>query len=492
MKNKFPNDFLIGGATADFQYEGGYDEGGRGISTHDYETNGSPEHPRHHTMKLPDGTIISPKSSFLDAENVPMNAEPVFLENQYYPSHKAVDFYHHYKEDIKLMAEMGFNVYRFSIAWSRIFPSGEEKQPNLEGLKFYDNVLTELEKYGIQPLITICHDELPINLALKYDGFNSRKVIDLYVKYAKTLFEYFGARCKYWLTFNEINAVRGFGPTGVHASTGLNRYQAAHNMFVASARVVELGHKMIPNSQFGAMFALSTCYPRTCKPEDMLATQQELRENWYFVDTMGRGYYPRFADEILQHHGVSGLDQIKMEPNDKEILKNGQLDFIAFSYYRSNTFKAGDKWFNVGGSDNPYLEKTPWGWGVDPLGLRYTMNMIYDRIQKPIFIVENGMGAIDEPNKDGYVEDDYRIDYLKKHLSAMADAINIDKIPCIGYTMWAPIDLVSLSTGEMKKRYGFIYVDMDDLGNGSLKRIPKKSFAWMKKLIASQGNILDE
>lgn len=491
MTKELPKGFLWGGATADFQYEGGYDEGGRGPSTHDYETNGSPEHPRHHTMEIPDGTIINPKSSFLDAENVPMDAKPVWLDDQYYPSHKAVDFYHHYKEDIKLMAGMGFNVYRFSIAWSRIFPTGEEDKPNEEGLKFYDDVISELEKYNIQPLITICHDELPVNLAIRYDGFNSRKVVDLYVKYAKTLFEHFGKRCKYWLTFNEINAIRGFGPTGVHESTGLNRYQAAHNMFIASARAVKLGHEMLPGSQFGTMYALSTVYPRTCKPEDMLATQAELRENWYFVDTMGRGYYPRFADEILQHHGVEGLSVIKMEPGDKDLLREGQLDFIAFSYYRSNTFKDGDKWFNVGGSDNPYLEKTPWGWGVDPLGLRYTMNMIYDRIQKPIFIVENGMGAIDEPDENGYVEDDYRIDYLQKHLSAMSDAINIDKVPCIGYTMWAPIDLVSLSTGEMKKRYGFVYVDMDDLGHGSLKRVPKKSYNWMKHIIETNGKALD-
>lgn len=492
MTKELPKGFLWGGATADFQYEGGFDEGGRGPSTHDYETNGSVDHPRHHTMKMPDGTIITPKSSFLDAENVPMDAKPVFLKDQYYPSHKAVDFYHHYKEDIKLMAGMGFNVYRFSIAWSRVFPTGEEDEPNEDGLKFYDHVIDELEKYHIQPLITICHDELPINLAVKYDGFNSRKVIDLYVKYAKTLFKRYGKRVKYWLTFNEINAVRGFGPTGVHESTGINRYQAAHNMFVASARVVKLGHEMIPGSQFGAMYALSTVYPRTCKPEDMLATQAELRENWYFVDTMGRGYYPRFADEILQHHGVKGLTAIKMEPEDKQILKDGQLDFIAFSYYRSNTFKAGDKWFNVGGSPNPYLKETPWGWGVDPLGLRYTMNMIYDRIQKPIFIVENGMGAIDQPDENNYVADDYRIDYLKKHLSAMADAINIDKVPCIGYTMWAPIDLVSLSTGEMKKRYGFVYVDMDDLGNGTLKRVPKKSYKWMKHIIETNGKALDK
>lgn len=181
-----------------------------------------------------------------------------------------------------------------------------------------------------------------------------------------------------------------------------------------------------------------------------------------------------------------------MDPADKETLVEGQLDFIAFSYYRSNTTKAGDDWFNVGGNKNPYLKETPWGWPVDPLGLRYCMNEIYDRIQKPIFIVENGMGAIDKADENNYVEDDYRIDYLQDHLSAMADAINIDKVPCLGYTMWAPIDLVSLSTGEMKKRYGFVYVDMDDKGNGTLKRTPKKSYNWMKHIIETNGAALDK
>lgn len=489
MKKQFPENFLIGGATADFQFEGGFGEDGHLPSSHDYETNGSMGHPRHHTFRMPDGTIVKPNSSFILAEDVPEGAEPVFLDDEYYPSHQAVDFYHHYKEDIKLMAGMGFNVYRFSISWSRIYPTGEEAEPNEAGLAFYDRVLDELEKYGIQPLITICHDEMPMNLALKYDGWKSRKLIDFYLKYAKTLFERYGKRCKYWLTFNEINAVRGFGPTGVRKASGKDRYQAAHNMFVASAKAVLMGHEMMPGSKFGTMYAMSLVYAATCKPEDQFHSFQQLRENWYFIDIMGRGKYPRYAEMILNHHGVSLVD-IEMAPDDEDVLNAGQLDFISFSYYRSNTVKAGDEWFNVGGSPNPYLEKTPWGWGVDPLGLRYTMNMIYDRIQKPIFIVENGIGAIDEPDENGYVEDDYRIDYLNDHLKAMLDAIVIDKVPCIGYTMWGPIDLVSLSTGEMKKRYGFIYVDMDDLGNGSLKRIPKKSYNWMKETIASRGQNL--
>lgn len=489
MSYELPKGFLWGGATADFQYEGGFDEGGRGLLSHDYETDGSQENPRHHTMQMPDGSIINPRSSFFYADPVPKEAQPVFLEDEYYPSHRAVDFYHHYKEDIVLMAGMGFNVFRFSICWSRIFPTGEEETPNEEGLAFYDDVINEMAKYGMEPLITICHDELPMHLALKYDGWSSRHVIDCYVKYCKTLFERYGDRCRYWLTFNEINAVRGFGPCGTRQSEGQDRYQAAHHMFVASARAVKLGHEMMPNSQFGAMYAMSELYPATCKPEDVFHRLQERRENWYFIDIMGRGYYPRYAKEIWRRRGVK---EIVFADDDEELLREGQLDFISFSYYRSNTTKAGDDWFNVGGSTNPYLKETPWGWPVDPLGLRHVMNEIYDRIQKPIFIVENGMGAIDELDENGIVQDDYRIDYLRDHLQAMADAITIDGVECLGYTMWGPVDLVSLSTGEMKKRYGFIYVDMDDKGNGSLKRTPKKSYAWMKEIIASNGAKLSE
>lgn len=489
MSYELPKGFLWGGATADFQYEGGFDEGGRGLLSHDYETDGSQENPRHHTMQMPDGSIINPRSSFFYADPVPKEAQPVFLEDEYYPSHRAVDFYHHYKEDIALMAGMGFNVFRFSICWSRIFPTGEEETPNEEGLAFYDDVINEMAKYGMEPLITICHDELPMHLALKYDGWSSRHVIDCYVKYCKTLFERYGNRCRYWLTFNEINAVRGFGPCGTRQSEGQDRYQAAHHMFVASARAVKLGHEMMPNSQFGAMYAMSELYPATCKPEDVFHRLQERRENWYFIDIMGRGYYPRYAKEIWRRRGVK---EIVFAADDEELLREGQLDFISFSYYRSNTTKAGDDWFNVGGSTNPYLKETPWGWPVDPLGLRHVMNEIYDRIQKPIFIVENGMGAIDELDENGIVQDDYRIDYLRDHLQAMADAIIIDGVECLGYTMWGPVDLVSLSTGEMKKRYGFIYVDMDDKGNGSLKRTPKKSYAWMKEIIASNGAKLSE
>ena len=484
----FPKDFLWGGATAANQCEGAWNEDGRGPALTDVTTGGSVKESRQVTYIDKDGNHCRMVTSEGQVQ-LPEGAHFACLDECLYPNHDGIDFYHHYKEDIALMAGMGFNVFRFSICWSRIFPTGEEETPNEEGLAFYDDVINEMAKYGMEPLITICHDELPMHLALRYDGWSSRHVIDCYVKYCKTLFERYGNRCRYWLTFNEINAVRGFGPCGTRQSEGQDRYQAAHHMFVASARAVKLGHEMMPNSQFGAMYAMSELYPATCKPEDVFHRLQERRENWYFIDIMGRGYYPRYVKEIWRRRGVK---EIVFAEGDEEILREGQLDFISFSYYRSNTTKAGDDWFNVGGSTNPYLKETPWGWPVDPLGLRHVMNEIYDRIQKPIFIVENGMGAIDELDENGIVQDDYRIDYLRDHLQAMADAIIIDGVECLGYTMWGPVDLVSLSTGEMKKRYGFIYVDMDDKGNGSLKRTPKKSYAWMKEIIASNGAKLSE
>ena len=484
-----PKNFLWGGATAANQYEGGWNEGGRGKSSDDVITNGTHTEPRCITFVNKAGDKVK-APMFVGANYEDVDHFECF-DDCLYPNHEATDFYHHYKEDIALMAEMGFKCFRLSIAWSRIFANGgmEGEQPLEEGLKFYDDVISELEKYHIQPLITICHDEMPMHLALKYGGWSNRFVIDCYVKYCKTLFERYGKRCKYWLTFNEINAVRGFGPCGTRESDGKVRYQADHHMFVASAKAVILGHQMMPGSMFGAMYAMSELYPATCKPEDMFKRLQARRENWYFIDTMARGYYHPYAKSVWKHHD---FDSLEITEEDKEILKEGQLDFVSFSYYRSNTVKKDDLWFNVGGSSNPYLENTPWGWPVDPLGLRHCMNEIYDRIQKPIFIVENGMGAIDQADENGYVEDDYRIDYLQKHLSAMADAINEDGVECLGYTMWAPIDLVSLSTGEMKKRYGFIYVDMDDKGNGTLKRTKKKSFNWMKHIIETNGKALDE
>ena len=483
---KLNNDFLWGGATADFQYEGGFKEGGRGLSTHDFETDGSHTTPRYITYQMPDGSIHKARSSFSNPEDLPDEAKPYIDSNCYYPSHNAVDFYNHWKEDIALMGELGFKIYRFSICWSRIYPTGDEETPNENGLKFYEDIIDECAKYGMEPMITIYHDELPAYLSEKYDGWSSRHVIDCYVKYCKTLFERFNTKCRYWLTFNEINQARGFASTGTHKADCNTHYNAVHNMFLASAKVVELGHKMMPNSMFGTMYAASALYAATRNPKDVFYQMQCRRQVYFCMDVMAKGYYPSYTDSFFDNQKV----KINLQPRDIDILKEGTLDFIGFSYYRSTIISHDNDYSFVGGKENPFLETTQWGWPIDALGLRYVLNELYDRYNLPLFIVENGLGAIDQITNDEKIHDEYRIRYMNDHLKAMMEAICIDKVKCLGYTMWAPIDLVSLSTGEMKKRYGVVYVDMDDKGVGTKKRIKKDSFNWLKEAIKSNGETI--
>ncbi len=487
MNNRFPEEFLWGGATADFQFEGGFNEGGRGVNSQDFVTDGNVSRKRQITLELSDGT----RSSVNSLETFPKGAKAKMYDDEYYPSHQAVDFYHRYKEDIALMAEMGFSVFRFSICWSRIYPLGIEDEPNMEGVKFYSDVIDECLKYNIQPLITICHDEMPDYLARNYNGWNNRILIDCYLKLCKTLFENYGTRVKYWLTFNELNAIHGYSKIGVNEMSPQIYYQAQHHMFLASSLSIKMGHEMMKEAMFGAMFAMSEMYAQTCKPEDVFARMLHRRENFFFIDVMSRGEYPNYSDEIFKRKGVN----LDIKDGDLDILKKYPLDFVSFSYYRSTTivadhFTSMDPMGVMGGEQNPYLKSTPWGWPIDPLGLRICLNELYDRYQKPLFVVENGLGAVDVLEKDKTVHDDYRVDYLRDHFKAMRDAILIDKVPCIGYTMWGPIDLVSLGTGEMKKRYGFIYVDMDDKGNGTLNRYKKDSFYFMKEVIETRGENL--
>lgn len=479
---EFPKEFLLGGATADFQYEGGFNEGGRGLHSHDFETSGSVDCLRQISLTLKDGS----RGTVNYRDSLPDGAEARLYDDIYYPSHQATDFFNHVEEDIGLMAEMGFQVYRFSICWSRIYPTGDEDMPNEEGLEFYDKVIDELLKNNIEPMITICHDELPFYLCKTYDGWSSRHVIDCYVKYAKTLFERYKGKVKYWITFNEINAVGGYAQIGTHKQDHQTHYQAVHHMFVASSKAIQLGHQIMPESMFGTMFALSEIYPATCHPEDIFAAYQKRRESLFFVDVMARGKYPNYTKEIFERKNI----HIIKEKDDDQWIKDYPLDFISFSYYRSTIADRHSTFDIMGGDVNPYLELTPWGWPVDPLGLRYCLNELYDRYQKPLFVVENGLGAVDILEKDGSIHDDYRIQYVNDHLAQIRDAITIDHVPCFGYTMWGWIDVVSLSTGEMKKRYGFVYVDMDDNGKGSLKRYKKDSFYWFQKVIKSQGKII--
>ncbi len=475
----FRSDFLWGGAVAANQLEGAWDTDGKGPSTSDMCTNGTKDEPKRITKVIEPGTL--------------------------YPSHEAIDFYHHYKEDIRLFSEMGFQTFRFSIAWTRIFPTGEEQTPNEAGLAFYDNVIDECLKYGIEPLVTISHYEMPYALAEKYNGWAGRECITLFMNYCRAIFDRYQGKVKYWLTFNEINA--GTMPFGSVLSLGTvkgysgsvmavpddpqTRFQALHHQFVASAMAVKYAHDNYPDFKVGNMICFITMYPATCSPDDILCTQKEMQmKNWFCSDIMVRGAYPSYAERYFEEQGI----QVRTEPGDEQILREGTVDFYTFSYYMSSCAGADETAEKTGGNllggkKNPYLESSEWGWQIDPKGLRYTLNEIYDRYGIPVMVVENGLGARDEIEADGSICDDYRIEYLRKHILQMREAVK-DGVDLMGYTPWGCIDLVSASTGEMAKRYGFIYVEKYDDGTGTLARRKKKSFDWYKKVIESNGEII--
>ncbi|MDY4511327.1 6-phospho-beta-glucosidase [Streptococcus hyovaginalis] len=473
----FPDGFLWGGATAANQVEGAYDVDGRGLANVDVVPIGEDRFP-----------IIAGQKKMFD-----------FEEGYFYPAKGSIDFYHNYKEDIALFAEMGFKTYRMSIGWTRIFPKGDELEPNEAGLQFYENVFKELRKYDIEPLVTITHFDFPMHLIEAYGGWRNRKVIEFYERLCQVIFNRYKGLVKYWLTFNEINMIlhAPFMGAGLYFEEGENqeqvKYQAAHHELVASAIATKIAHEVDPENKVGCMLAAGQYYPNTAHPRDYWAAMQEDRENYFFIDVQARGEYPNYAKKKFEHLGLD----IEMTDEDLALLKEHTVDFVSFSYYSSRV-ASGDPEVNektqgniFASIKNPYLDASEWGWQIDPLGLRITLNAIWDRYQKPMFIVENGLGAIDTPDENGYVEDDYRIDYLRAHVETMNQAINEDGVELLGYTTWGPIDLVSAGTGEMKKRYGFIYVDRDNYGNGTLKRSKKKSFDWYKKVIASNGTDID-
>ncbi len=493
--SKFPKDFLWGGATAANQYEGGYLEGGKGINTSDVMTNGSHTVARRITWRNPaTGETGSVEYSYGKPMVFPEGAEPAVLEGEYYPSHTATDFYHHYKEDIALMGEMGFRTFRLSINWARIFPNGDDEEPNEEGLKFYDNVFDECAKYGIEPLVTLSHYETPINLSIKYGGWIDRKCIDFFEKYAVTCFNRYLGKVKYYLTFNEINCIdtMPFTGGGVLVNTPQNRAQTAHNQFVASAKAVKAAHEIDPDIMVGQMLAYHPSYAYTCDPADQIAVMEAQQRTLFFSDVQTGGHYPAYKLKEYEREGIV-LDDT---PEDYELLEKYSADFLSFSCYGGTTITTHDDADEAGGNFskgviNPYLKTNAWGWATDPACLRLACDTLYNRYHKPLWIVENGIGWADVKEEDGSVHDDYRIDYLRQNIQSMNDAINIDGVDLMGYTMWGCIDLVSAGTGEMRKRYGFVYVDRDDEGNGTLERSRKDSFYWYKKVIASDGEDLD-
>lgn len=472
----FRKDFLWGGATAANQCEGGFDQGGRGLANVDL----APAGPDRHQV------IAGEKKMFN------------FDDEHFYPAQNAIDMYTHFKEDIALFAEMGFKTYRLSIAWSRIFPKGDESEPNEEGLKFYEELFKECRKYNIEPLVTITHFDVPMHLVENYGSWRSRELVGFYENLCRVLFTRYKGLVKYWLTFNEINMLLHlpFMGAGIYFEEGENKeqvkYTAAHHELLASAIATKIAHEVDPENQVGCMLAAGANYAYTCKPEDVWAAKKTDRENYFFIDVQSRGEYPAYALKELERKGI----ELPIEDGDLDILKENTVDFVSFSYYSSHV--QAEKMSEENKTDgnafdsikNPYLESSEWGWQIDPLGLRITMNELYDRYQKPLFVVENGLGAVDTPDENGYVVDDYRIDYLRAHIKAMRDAVELDGVDLLGYTTWGCIDLVSAGTGEMKKRYGFIYVDRDDQGNGTLKRTKKKSFEWYKQVIATNGEEL--
>ncbi len=483
-KRSFPEGFLWGGATAANQVEGGWKEGGKGISVSDCARS-------HLDVDVTDYHAQN-KVTTEDVEKALATDDEV-----YYPKRHGADFYHHYKEDIKMFAEMGFKVYRLSIAWSRIFPNADDPEPNEEGLQFYDNVFDECLKYGIEPLVTMSHYEPPINLVLKYNGWYNRKTIDMFVRFVETICKRYKDKVKYWLTFNEVDSMirHPFTTGGLIEDRfpGKNFeeviFQAMHHQFVASALATKICHEIIPGSKVGCMLTKLTYYPYTCKPEDVLTMQQSMRSTYCYSDTQVFGEYPAYLLARFRNKGI----HIVKETGDDEIMKAYPVDFVSFSYYHSSCVAADTTNLEQAAGNtitavkNPYVPSSDWGWQIDPIGLRISMVDLYDRYRKPLFIVENGLGAKDVVKEDGTIDDQYRIDYLKAHMKAILDAIEYDGVECMGYTSWGCIDLVSESTKQMSKRYGYIYVDCDDYGNGTYKRIPKKSFYWYKDVIASNG-----
>ncbi|BDR55470.1 6-phospho-beta-glucosidase [Xylocopilactobacillus apis] len=472
-------DFLWGGAIAAHQVEGAYDEAGKGLSIADVMTKGDVDTPR----EITDGV----------------------LPTKYYPNHQAIDFYHHYQEDVDLFAEMNFKCLRISIAWSRIFPNGDETEPNEAGLEFYDQLFAYMKERQIEPVVTLSHFEMPYYLVEHYGGWRNRRMIEFFTRFAKVVIERYQNLVKYWLTFNEINnqsltenPIFAFTNSGLIFKDGDKRdqlmYQAAHYEFVAAAKVVQFAHQLNSNLMVGCMVAASPYYPNTCNPEDILKAQAMNRGQYFFSDVQAWGYYPKY---ILKHWEKSGI-KLDITDDDLKTIAAETVDYIGFSYYLTSTVSSDPKLEKIGsgnaaGTDtvlNPYLKKSAWGWTIDPLGLRYYLNEMTDRYHLPLFIVENGYGAKDHISADGKIHDDDRINYLKEHIIQMKKAIEEDGAEVLGYTVWGCIDLVSFTTGEMKKRYGMIYVDVDDNGKGSFKRSKKDSFDWYQKVIATNGEEL--
>lgn len=479
MNRELPKDFLWGGAIAAHQAEGAWNIDGRGPSIADVMTAGGNGIPR----KITKGII----------------------EGEYYPNHEAIDFYHRYKEDIQLFKELGLKCLRTSISWSRIFPTGQEETPNEQGLKFYDDLFDECLKNGIEPVVTLSHFEIPYAVYEDFGGFANKAVIPLFVKFAQCVFDRYKDKVTYWMTFNEINN-QADGQEPVHVWTNSAMiieddqdkealvFQAGVNELIASAWAVNEGKKINPNFQFGCMMAYVPIYPYSCAPEDMIASVKANERRFFYSDVHVRGEIPTYTEKYWEQKGLT----IDISEKEQQILRQGTVDYIGFSYYMSGTITTlpdveGRQTEDIPSAKlvkNPYITASDWGWPIDPVGLRYVLNTVYQRYDLPLFIVENGFGAYDQLTDSNEIHDDYRINYLREHIEQMKKAVVEDGVPLIGYTPWGIIDIVSFGSGEMEKRYGMIYVDKDNTGKGTLQRLKKDSFAWYQQVIETNGEQL--
>lgn len=471
-QHKFPKDFLWGGAVAANQIEGAFDVGGKGLCIADineFKGDLPPEKRENKEMSLAEVNQLLNK------------------ENGNFPKRYSIDFYHHYKEDIQLLAGLNIKSFRTSFNWARIFPNGDESEPNEEGLKFYDNLIDELLKYGIEPLMTISHYEMPLNIAIQYNGWYNRKTMDMFTKYCEVLFKRYKDKVKYWILVNQINLIHieSFNHLGIPSDRVDNlmeaKYQGLHNELVACARAVKIGKEINPNFQLGVMASYGIPYPETGSSEDNLAALKYSQQEYYVTDMAVNGEIPYYMYRFYEDNDLN----IEIIEQDKEDLKN-TVDYVSFSYYYTSNINSQSQ----GRFHNSHIKVTnDWGWGMDPLGLRIALNQYYDRYHLPIIISENGMGFYEKMNEDGTVHDDYRINYIKEHIMQIKEAIH-DGVNVIGYYPWGPIDLVSCSSSEMEKRYGFIYVDLDNELKGTGKRSLKDSYYWYQKVIASNGEEL--
>lgn len=468
--------FMWGGSIAAHQCEGAWNEGNKGLGIMDLVSKGSSTTPRHISNELEEGII--------------------------YPSHTGIDFYHQYEKDIQLFAEMGFNTLRISIDWSRIYSNGDDEYPNQEGLQYYHNVIDTLLANHIEPIVTLYHFELPHNIVKKYNSWLNRKTIELYLKFVGTVVREYHTKVHKWVTFNEMNHLDPMSEAsdiftymiaGVKYSEMKNPKQdlalIGYNMTLAGCKAYELIKSIDETIEVGCVFGITAYYPKTCKPMDVMKAFKMMERDYYQIDAMVGGSFPQYKIDEFKQNGI----ELIISEEDQQAFKKSSLDFIGINYYASEVcaeiVDENDKSY-FGGLKNPYLEQSKWGWTIDPVGLRYVLNYTYKKYKLPIMITENGLGAVDVL-EDGKVHDSYRIDYLKKHLKALKDAVELDEVDCLGYLMWGPIDLVSATTGEMKKRYGFIYVNKTDDNQGDYSRIKKDSFNWYKEVISSNGEILD-